>query len=226
MSFTDSLSEADLLARLTNFEDSFVERKTIGDHRDWLKTVVAFANTTPIGYPAVLFIGVRDDGAVEGTADLDKVQKTFAEKIGSAYPPIYYVTRILGSGSRQFLAIVVPGSPNRPHFSGHSYVRRGSHTHIASEEDYDNFIAARQEKARELLQWKGQDITVDFMRTEKIHVMGPVSSSSKWRVVECNSFYATFGIQNPASLQSVPLKRIEISYDNTRSRLKIELYPV
>lgn len=44
------LSDADLLSRLTAFEDSFVERKTIGDHKDWVKTAVAFANTAPISF--------------------------------------------------------------------------------------------------------------------------------------------------------------------------------
>jgi hypothetical protein len=39
------LSDTDLLLRLTNFEDHFVERKTSGDSRDWLKTVVGFANS-------------------------------------------------------------------------------------------------------------------------------------------------------------------------------------
>ena len=51
MQMTVSLSDADLLARLKNFKDHFVERKTSGDKRDWLKTVVAFANSAPNGYP-------------------------------------------------------------------------------------------------------------------------------------------------------------------------------
>jgi hypothetical protein len=60
------LSDADLLARLKNFEDHFVERKTIGDQKDWKKTAVAFANSAPIGYPAVLYIGARENGQIEG----------------------------------------------------------------------------------------------------------------------------------------------------------------
>jgi len=64
------------------------------------------------------------------------------------------------------------------------------------------------------------------MRTENIHMMGPVAGSAQWLVVECNGFYATFKTYGQPSTQSVPLKRIEISYDNDKSRLKIELYPV
>jgi hypothetical protein len=48
------LSDADL-SRLTTFEDAFVERKSPGETRDLLKTAVAFANSTPVGYPAILF---------------------------------------------------------------------------------------------------------------------------------------------------------------------------
>jgi hypothetical protein len=35
------MSDSDLLARMKNGEDHFVERKTVNDSKDWLKTVVA-----------------------------------------------------------------------------------------------------------------------------------------------------------------------------------------
>ncbi|MGA9462275.1 MAG: ATP-binding protein [Terracidiphilus sp.] len=71
------LSEADLLARMKNFEDHFVERKVCSDSKDWLKTVVAFANSAPIDYPCILYIGVRDIGEIEDKqSNLDSVQKT------------------------------------------------------------------------------------------------------------------------------------------------------
>lgn len=43
----------------------FVECKTAADKKDWLKTIVAFANSTPTGLTSVLFIGVTDDGKFE-----------------------------------------------------------------------------------------------------------------------------------------------------------------
>ena len=66
VSVSDSLpfDDQDLFFRLRNFEDHFVERKVYSDRKDWLKTVVAFANSTPVGWPAVLFIGVTDKGIV------------------------------------------------------------------------------------------------------------------------------------------------------------------
>ena len=63
----NSPKDEDLLFRLRNFEDNFVERKTARDTKDWLKTVVAFANSTPLGSAAAMFIGVRQDGSIEDT---------------------------------------------------------------------------------------------------------------------------------------------------------------
>jgi hypothetical protein len=86
--FVVDLSDADLIGRLTNFsEDHFVELETCGDHGDWLKTVVAFANSTPIGYPAVLFIGVKNDGTPEGNINLDSLQKTLTKRMTLSYRP-------------------------------------------------------------------------------------------------------------------------------------------
>src|SRR5438477_10380179 len=107
------LTDQELLLRLRNFEDNFVERKAHSDSKDWLKTVVAFANSVPIDYPAVLFIGVLDDGTIQDTVNLDTLQKSFSREINKAYPPVYYLPRVLSEGGKQFLAVIVPGSAAR-----------------------------------------------------------------------------------------------------------------
>jgi len=223
--FVANLSDTDLISRLTNFEDHFVERKTSGDHSDWLKTVVAFANSTPIGYPAVLFIGVRDDGNPEGNINLDSLQKTFAQRMTLAYPPIYFRTKVLSLAGKQFLAVLVPGSSARPHFAGLSYVRKGSTTIVASDDHFEELIATRQSKPRELLKWVGRIVSADFMRTEAAEIMGPVSHSAELLVVACNIFFVTYRYQSGSGAESVPLRRVEISFDNPRNRLKLEIYP-
>ena len=76
-------------------EDHFIERKSSGDPKDWVKTIVAFANSTPLDRSAVLYIGVRDDGGVEETVNLDSVQKTLERRLADAYPRIAYTTRVL-----------------------------------------------------------------------------------------------------------------------------------
>jgi predicted HTH transcriptional regulator len=107
-------------------EDNFIERKTYADSKDWVKTVVAFANSAPHDRHAVLYIGVRDDGSIEEPTNLDIVQKTLRQKLEAVYPPVVYTTRVLNDGEKQFLTVVMPGSPNRPHFAGPAYVRVGS----------------------------------------------------------------------------------------------------
>ena len=67
-------NDAELLARIRRFEDHFVERKTASDKKDWLKTIVAFANSTPDGSTGVLFIGVTNEGVIEDKQnDLDAI---------------------------------------------------------------------------------------------------------------------------------------------------------
>lgn len=102
-------SDEELLSRLKNFEDNFVERKRIGDSKDeWLQAAVAFANSVPIGYPAILFIGVKNKGEIEGGANLDTLQQTLSKVIDEAYPPIYYTTRIVRQDGKQCLAVIIP----------------------------------------------------------------------------------------------------------------------
>jgi predicted HTH transcriptional regulator len=81
----------ELLARMKSFEDNFVERKPLGDRKDWLRTAVAFANSTPEGKHAVMYLGVTDLGEIQEQNDnLDTLQKTLRKEIDKAYPTIDY----------------------------------------------------------------------------------------------------------------------------------------
>src|SRR6266700_7682873 len=105
----------------TDIENSFVERKTVRDKGGWLRTAVAFANSTPIDYPAVLFVGINDDGTLETVPpnhDWEKQQKTVTEELSRAYPPLYFLPKILRDAGKEFLAVIIPGSSLRPHFTG------------------------------------------------------------------------------------------------------------
>jgi hypothetical protein len=53
-----SVSDDDLRSKLTNTEGHFIERKPVKDTRSWLHTAIAFANSCPVGFPGVLFVGV------------------------------------------------------------------------------------------------------------------------------------------------------------------------
>src|SRR5215471_15444612 len=113
------LSETDLLAKMKNYEDHFVERKVVKDEGDWRKTAVAFANSAPVGLPTVLFIGVRDNGDIETPQkDLDEAQKRFNTRMKKVCPPIAYTTKVINDNGRQALAVIIPGSDLKPHFAG------------------------------------------------------------------------------------------------------------
>jgi Putative DNA-binding domain len=219
MQITTSLNEADLLARLKNFEDHFVERKSSGDKKkDWVKTAVAFANSAPNGYPCVLYLGVKDNGEIETEVNLDTLQKTFNQEMKNAYPPVPYLTKIIADGGRQALAVIVLGSELRPHFAGLAYVRKGSESIDASEQQFEGLIAQRNSKTARILQFKGKNITV-LVRTENSEI--PWSNSTT--LVDCDQFYVTIQQVPHEPPSSFPLSRVEINFDNVRKRLQLEI---
>jgi len=161
-----NLTDAELIARLTQTEDSFVERKSKSDKGGWLKTVVAFANSVPVGLPAVLFIGVNDDGQIAESVDTEKAMQIFSDFIGEhAWPPVYSLARDLTHHGRSCIAVIVPGSPERPHFAGKAFVRAGTQTKEASDAQYTELIASRNSKVSEILAWIGREITFVTSRT-------------------------------------------------------------
>ncbi len=219
MQMTVNLSDADLLARLKNFEDHLVERKTIKDEKDWKKTAVAFANSAPVGIPAVLFIGVRDNGEIEAPQrDLDEAQKKFNVHMERVYPRIAYVPKIISDEGRQALAVIIPGSEHRPHFAGLAYVRKGSESLDASEQQFDELMAQRNSKAARILQSKGKNITV-FVRSEHSEIPWPKSTT----LIDCDQFYVTIQRVPHEPPSSFPLSRVEINFDNLRKTLQLEI---
>lgn len=113
------LNEADLLAKMRNYEDHFVERKVVKDEKDCRKTAVAFANSAPVGFPTVLYIGVRNNGEIETPQNnLDEAQKRFNTTMTKVCPPIAYTTKVISDGGKQALAVIIPGSELKPQFAG------------------------------------------------------------------------------------------------------------
>ncbi|MCU1272395.1 MAG: putative transcriptional regulator [Acidobacteriaceae bacterium] len=222
MQMTIELNEADLLARMKNFEDHLVERKVVSDNKDWKKTAVAFANSVPVGIPAILFIGVRDGGEIETPQkNLDEAQKKFNSKMKTVYPRIFYVPKIVSENGLQALAVIIPGSELRPHFAGLAYVRRGSVTEDASEEQLSELIAQRNSKTATILRWKGKNVTV-FLRSGDSEAAWPNSTI----VVDCNQFYVSLQTVPHEPATSFPLSRVEINFDHARYRLQLEIADV
>jgi hypothetical protein len=210
-----------LIAKLTATEDQFVERKPRGNRGGWLRTVVAFANSTPIDYPAVLFIGVDDKGNIMEGLRPEEEMKSFSDYIAEhAWPPIYSAPRILDFGGRTCIAVIVPGSEARPHFAGKAYVRTGTQTKDASEDQFAKMIADRNGKARKLLEFRGRLITLETLRMKG--TPHTTSYAASWILSECNQFYVTLTLPaEPATLRSIPLAFLEISYDDKHNQLAI-----
>ena len=74
------LTDEELALRIISTEDAYVERKTAGDYKRWIPALVAFANSAPIGFDCVLFVGAKDDGTLEPNLGVESLQKSFSEK--------------------------------------------------------------------------------------------------------------------------------------------------
>jgi hypothetical protein len=156
---------------------------------------------------------------------LEKQQKTVTEEFNRAYPPLYFYQRILRHRGREFVAVVIPGSAKRPHFTGKSYVRVGPETKEASEEQFNALIAERLSEPYEILRWRGKQITVDYMHPERnMPVLGRVQSTQVLTVTSCTPFYVT--LQSGASEVCISLTRVAISFDSENKRLRLEVVPV
>ena len=217
------LTDAELAARLTQTEDSFVERKSQSDRPGWLRTTVAFANSTPIGLPSVLFIGVSDDGQISANVEVEKTLQAYSDYIGDhTWPPIYTLARELTHNGRSCVAVIVPGSAERPHFGGRAFVRVGTQTKDASAEQFAELIASRNSKARYILEWIGKPVS--WIPRHRYRVEEPYKDlNPEWRVVmACNSHWVTLGHGN--TVQSVPLYRLELGFDDTQGRPALFFY--
>lgn len=210
----ESLTEEALILRLRSTEHDFVERKSRSDRGAWLQTAVAFANSAPIGWPAILFVGVDDDGKPQQNADkLEDLMKSVSGILDQAYPSIYRLIVPIHLSDGGCLAVVIPGNESRPHFAGKSYIRDGPQTKDASEEQFESLIAERQSKVREISRWIDKRIIIAYRRPD---------SSPQVTLRACNQFYLTFETV-PHNHDSIPLSRVQISFDNQLKMLKLEV---
>ena len=128
---------------------------------------------------------------------------------------------------KEIIAVLVPGSDKRPHFTGKAFIRVEGESREASEASLAELIAMRSSKMREILNWKEKLITFQRMNVEHVmNAVGPVASTHALWVKACNGFYITLSETNsPDDRCSYPLERIMISFDHERDRLALELRP-
>jgi hypothetical protein len=221
----------DLLARLADSEDRFVERKpTAAGNGDFKRTIVAFANSVPENRVAVLFVGIGDNGEPHGVPDPDKMQKKMRQ-IGEneCYPPIFVDSEVVRVGEKSVVAVLVSWSNLRPHFAGPAYVRRGSESVNASDSEYDALLNSRLSIVRQLQEWKGRVVTI----TEVAKQLGeyfPISEnhhkSDVYEIVDVNAHYVRFKRHGSGTFVTEIVDSLRLSWDEGYDRPRLLAFPV
>ncbi len=124
-----------------------------------------------------MFIGLDDrTGNVVGVANADAEQKRVGKCMDECYPAIAYSCRVLETGGKYVVAVIVPASTNRPHFTGGAFVRVGSESKRASEAQFNEVILSRDDLRRQILQHKMNGIV-------SVRGVGYQLLSFSWKVV-------------------------------------------
>ena len=211
-----------LISLLTQPESAFLERKlqTVNP-RIIRRTVVAFANSLTAGEEAVLFIGVRDDGSIEGCSNPDSLQKAVREICDEqCYPSLTHKIFVLHEANNA-IAVVVVGDQNGPHFAGPAFVRRGSSSVVASQHVFNELVYSRNSKAAALIKMKNNHTIIRltgsrYGREEGRRLMVGSVPSVECKVSECNANFVTFATLATGEKISQPLESVSISYDHEK----------
>ncbi len=220
------IPDAEILRRLRDGEDSFVERKSFGDwKKDVVKTCVAFANSCSVeGTAGLLFIGVKDDGTIEAShPNLDSLQKTLEGELKEAYPPIPHNTRVVFASSERVLVVIVPGSAYGPHFAGPAYIRNGPITEAASREQFERVIDRRELKVREMLRCRNKLVTMYRIWAVPSNAVGRIAGEGSALVLDCDSFVVKLQVEGSDQYIAFPLESVVLSYDFRRNRRAVEV---
>lgn len=218
-----TMNDVDLLLRLKDSEDNFVERKSQGvSTREIRQTASAFANTLDSGENAVLFIGVEDDGAPIGVDNTDVLQKRVDRACdANCYPSIKYTSHVLEDEGKMFVAIVFSASDNKPHFTGAAYVRRGSKSVNANDEMYATMIAGQNEKCGRIQAFGGQTVTVithKKLGSSKYVADQAYRARHDCTVVEVDAHTLRLFDIGLRQRFAEPMRNVEVSYDEERYR--------
>jgi predicted HTH transcriptional regulator len=221
------MTRFEILQLLTSPEGPLVERKSKGIKPNEIRqSVVAFANSLNAGEEAVIFVGVRNDGEVQGLSDAeaDARQKDIREACErECYPPVKYRIELLQE-HKNVLAIIIPASEKRPHFAGPAYIRRGSESVAASQEMLQELIDSRTSKVAELLRYKRELTVVTVLAIGHRMFSDQRTSNQKYRengechVVDCNSHFVRLARLHDGLRISRALERVQVSYDEVKWR--------
>jgi hypothetical protein len=217
------------------WEDNLLERKLESDLKDLLKTLVAFANSVQPGHVAILLIGEKNDGTVQGVTNPDNIQKQIRKECDKIYPPILWRSTVYEKHGKFCIRVEIEYSGETPHFGGSAWVRHGSETIIASDEVFQRLIDLRLGIVNELAKWLDKDVTVNgdtsampaSRREEGIGTPVVRIFKHRWeweelaKIVYVNRYWVTFERSKTGERYSEPLHKLTLSYDNKNNRLKV-----
>jgi predicted HTH transcriptional regulator len=223
------MSPDQLRALLVAPEDALLERKPGSVNSQELRqTLVAFANSVPDGREAVLLIGLSDDGKVQGVEKPDGMQKLvrlICERV--CYPPIKHQIEVLTEQDKAIVAVVIPPSTQRPHFSGPAYMRQGSESVAANEKAYEELIASRHDKCRVLLGWRNNVVSVleDGYRLDQQRAVPNWRSLRECWVRTCDAHMVRLQDIGTGNNLTVSLTQVVLGYDEERYRNQLTVRP-
>jgi hypothetical protein len=211
------------------WEDCLLERKTEGDLKDLLKTLVAFANSVKPGHTAVILIGEKDDETIQGVTNPDNIQKTIRNYCDKIYPPILWRSEVYEKDGRHCVRVEIEYDGDTPHFGGLAWVRKGSETIKAPDEVFQKLIELRLGKVRELKKWVDKNITIapDPQAVVDLHFANnlPVRKRFESTLLVVNNFWATFRRETRTDNMSMPLEKIILNWDDKHERLMLYIKP-
>jgi hypothetical protein len=175
----------------------------------------------------VIFIGIADNGRRIGVDDADGIQREIRRVAeNECYPPVRCEPVVIQNSGVEIVAIIIPPSTNRPHFSGHAYVRRGSESVNASIELFDEMVASRNDKARKLLAQKGKLISARFTGNTKLdrdpqYAGGPPRKWRDYKIEHCDAHYVRFVDVIFQLIYTPSLEHVAIEFDSQQHRLQL-----
>ena len=213
------------------WEDALLERKLESDQKDFLKTFVAFANSVRPGHTAVVLIGERDDGIVQGVSNPDEMQKKIRRECERIYPSILWRSTVYERECKHCIRVEIEYSGETPHFGDAAWIRRGSESVKASDELFQRLIDLRSGKVRELSQWLGKEIMVGADPGTAPRGIIDISNLPRWGasmpaiVQTVNTHWVTLKIEESNGMRSEPIEKLMLSWADERNCLLVLVKP-
>jgi hypothetical protein len=163
-------------------------------------------------------------GAVRGVQDPEAIQVRVRQAcFDDCYPPIRHTAQILEVDGKSLVAVIVPPSSQKPHFTGPSYVRIGSASVNASNEQLNELVLSRIDKCREIVRMKNKGLisvrAIGYkLGSKKRLADAHYVEQSECTVTDCNAHVVS--LYRPATMcnHTEAIERIEISRDEEKNR--------